>query len=352
MEKILKNVLVIAILSLAILFLGQTKVGAETNNISTMEELKTVFKEKAIIDGNTIKLINDVTLEDALYIKIPELVIDFNGKTIECKENGSIYVCNKVTFKDASNTDRLKWGGIIFNVKNLPSIEVKEGAELIINNGKFVDGGANTHAMMEVLGKLTINDATFSSNRTKIDPGYIIDMIKLRENSETIINDGNFSHVATIINVVSNIADYNNAKLTINGGNFKSTEEIYGTINISSCRYPYVNENNNKKIITPTIVLNNCNVEGKHIALSFSGGSVDEEYKNADTKILTILGGTYTTSEKGIAAFHISTQRTYFNPKDVVLQNATFESKNKRRNSNTIRWSRQTVNTQRFVIIS
>lgn len=331
MKKIFKNVLLILFFSLIILFFNQSLVEARTiRTIETIEELKEAFQEKATIEGNTIKLIDNVTLNDKLLdIEISELIIDFNGKTIECKEEGAIYVCNKITFKDSSTTNRSSWGGIIFS-SIFESIEVKEGAELIINNGKFVDSGIDTFGMLLVMGKLTIHDATFSTNRTESKENYPNTMIVLRENSEAVINNGDFSHVDTIIDVSPSNPYKNNCKLTINGGSFKTIGKMPVTISITSL-YPYVDENNNKTIIKPTVVLNNCYVENNYIALEFTGGSTDEEFKNADTGIITILGGTYKCLEKGIAAFHISTHLspfTYFNPKDFILKNGTFESLN------------------------
>lgn len=331
MKKIIKNVLFILFFSLLILFFNQSLVEARTiRTIETIEELKEAFEEKAIIEGNTIKLIDNVTLNDKLLdIQISEVIIDFNGKTIKCMDEGAIYVCNKIIFKDSSTTNRYSWGGIIFSSK-FESIEVKEGAELIINNGKFVDSGTDSFGMLLVMGKLTIDDATFSTNRTKSNESYLNDMIVLRENSETVINNGEFTHVDTIINVSPSNPYKNNCKLTINGGSFKTIGDMPVTISITSL-YPYVDENNNKTIIKPTVVLNNCYVENNYVALEFTGGSTDEKFKNADTRIITISGGTYKCLENGIAAFHISTHLspfTYFNPKDFVLKNGTFESLN------------------------
>lgn len=112
--KLLKIVLFMAILCLAILFLNQLSVNAaEVSTVNTLEELKTALEENAIVEGSTIKLTDNVILKDFLNVKIPELIIDFNGKTIEMTSGMIIY--NKVTFKDSSTADRFSFGGIIFN---------------------------------------------------------------------------------------------------------------------------------------------------------------------------------------------------------------------------------------------
>lgn len=331
-NKVLKIVLFIAILCLAILFLGQTKVNAKTTNVTTIEELKTAFKERVTIDGNAIKLTDNVTLEDALYIKIPELIIDFNGKTIE--ENGILVFYNKVTFKDSSTTNRLNWGKIVFNANSIPgSISINENAELIINNGKFVDGEANStnSSLINVAGKLVINDAIFSSATNK--PVYNKNgssMISLGLNGKCVINSGDFNYDETLIMCGSpiNSEDYkyfNNCKLTINGGNFNCVEE--GAIKIYTC-YPYYN---NREVIVPKITLNNCNIKAKDSVISFYGGCTEEEFKNTDTKILTILGGKYICSEQSSGSpieIVTSFSNTYFNPNDLVLEGGTFESLN------------------------
>lgn len=152
-------------------------------------------------------------------------------------------------------------------------------------------------------------------------------MISLGPESECIINNGEFSHTDTIIYVGG--SQYSNkCKLTINGGNFNCLNT--DVIKIYTF-YPYENNtNNNKEVITPQIILNNCNMSAKHTAIGFWGGCTDDEFKDADTKILTILGGTYRCSEESLGdVFEIRTYSdpyTYFNPKDFVLQGGTFES--------------------------
>lgn len=328
MRKMMKKSLFIIGFCLLLILLSNSKVNAETvKNVTTIEELKTAFEEKTAIDGNTIKLTDNIILTDVvLDIKIPEITIDFNGKTIECKGNGGVRIFNKVTFKDSSTTNRVYWGGIIFNHKRSSSISVQPNAELIIDSGKFVDGGiATVGGKLYNAGKLTINDASFSTTRT--EPAYKYNyMISLSRNSECVINRGEFSHTDTLI-YIGDGRYSNNCKLTINGGNFNCLDS--DAIEIHTF-YPYVDKDNNKKIITPKITLNNCNIKATHTAISFWGGCTDEEFKNVDTKILTILGGTYTNSATSLGStFEIRCYEnpyTYFNPKDFVLQGGTFES--------------------------
>ena len=328
MKKFLKSILLILFFSLAILFLNQLSVNAaEVTTANTLEELKTAFEEKAIIDGNTIKLTDNVILKDNVVdIKIPEAIMDFNGKTIECSGTGGIRIFNKLTFRDTSTTNRLYWGGIIFNHERSSSIDVWTGAELIIDNGKFVDGGiATTGGKIYVSGKLTINDAVFSTNR--IEPAHEYNyMISLSYDSECVINSGEFSHTDTII-YIGGSKYSNNCKLTINAGNFNCS---YGDAIEIYTFYPYVDEDGNKEVITPKITLNNCNIEVTHTAIGFWGGCTDEEFRNENTQILTILGGNYKSSKQNNGSpLEIRTYadpNTYFNPKDFVLQGGTFET--------------------------
>ena len=114
----------------------------------------------------------------------------------------------------------------------------------------------------------------------------------------------------------------------------------------------YVDEDNNKQIITPKVILNNCYVENDYIAIEFTGGSTEEEFKDVDTNILNILGGTYKCSEKGIAALHVSNNLspfTYFNTKDVVIEKGVFECEGVR-TSNAFGWSKKTVNIRQLLI--
>lgn len=116
MKKILKYILLILFFSTVVLFSNKSYVKAVTKTINTAEELKEAFEGKAIVEENRIKLIDNVTLKDEpLDVYISELVIDFNGKTIECKENGHIRIFDKVTLIDSSTVNRLECGGCIFN---------------------------------------------------------------------------------------------------------------------------------------------------------------------------------------------------------------------------------------------
>lgn len=326
MKKIFKYVLLVSIFSLFILFFSQSLVKAgEMRNINTMEELKTAFGQKAVIEGNTIKLTDNVVLNDlGIDIQIPEVTIDFNGKTLECKGTGVMRIYKKATFEDNSTTDKLKWGGVIFNRQFSESIHIDPKAELTINNGKFVDAGIKTSSKIYVAGKLTINNATFSTTRTTpaADNNY---MIKVRGQGHCIINNGEFTHMDSIIYVGGD--KYAKSKLTVNGGNFNCsyTDAIY-----IYAMYPTVNKDNSKDINTPKVILNNCNIKAKHSAIGFWGGCTDEQYRNAEAKILTILGGTYQCSANSNGApLEIRTYTepsTYFNPKDFDLQGGTFES--------------------------
>ena len=334
MKKILKYCLLVICMTFVSTLLYQGFVSAgETNEIvitevavSTIEELKTAFEDKAIIEGNTIKLTDNVVLSSNPYrLEMEELIIDFNGKTIECKQYGAITIRKKVTFKDSSTTDRQKWGGVIFNNESSDSIYVFDNAELIIENGKFVDGGTATSYKLFVSGKLTINDAIFTTKRS--EPAYHYNyMIALRANSECTINAGDFYHTDSIIEISGN-KYANKCKLTINGGTFETKNS---DLLLIYAFYPYVDSNNNKQVITPKIILNNCNMKAKHTVIGYWGGCYDEEFKDTDTKILTILGGTYTSSEESLGSpFEIRTYSdpyTYFNPKDFLIQNGTFES--------------------------
>ena len=328
MKKFLTYTLLILFFSFAILFFNQSSVNAaEESTVNTLEELKTALEEKAIIDGNTIKLIDNIILKDNVVdIKIPETIVDFNGKTIECSGTGGIRIFNKLTFKDTSTTNRLNWGGIIFNHERSSSITVWPGAELIIDNGKFVDGGiATTGGKIYVSGKLTINDAVFSTNRTEPAHEYNY-MLRLGPDSECIVNGGEFSHTDTII-YIGGSKYSNNCKLTINAGNFNCS---YGDAIEIYTFYPYVDTDGNKEVITPKITLNNCNIEATHTAIGFWGGCTDEEFRNENTQILTILGANYKSSKQNNGSpLEIRTYadpNTYFNPKDFVLQGGTFET--------------------------
>lgn len=283
MKKILKYVLLV-LFGLTILFLSHTEVNAATTRrINTIEELKKAFNGKATISGNTLMLNENVTIADEMIINIntQEIVIDFNGKELT---SGKITLQSKATLKDT-----LGDGGMQF--QNVYSgISVEKDAELIIDNGKFQDSGA--YNMFIIKGKLVINDGNFISTDNNPDKISRI-MFSLYRESETIINGGNFVDTDNIIK--SNVGNY---KLTINGGSFKGTGE-YAPIELSAV-YPYLVKTDVESSVLPTVIFNNCNVEGKRVAVEITCGTSDEKLINMKDKAIIFNGGTYKCRERWI----------------------------------------------------
>ncbi len=284
MKKFLKVVLLILFLSFIVLFLCQTEAKAATlKKITTMEELKTAFGETATINGNILMLNENVTITDEMIINInnQEIVIDFNGKTLKSE---MLTIQSKVTFKDT-----LGGGGMHFQ-KMYGGVMVEKNAELIIDNGKFEDSGVNY--MFIIKGKLVINDGDFISTENNPDDHYRA-MIELYRESETTINGGNFVDTDNIIS--SNMGNY---KLTINGGNFKGTGE-HAPIELSAV-YPYLVKDDVESSVLPTVVFNDCNVEGKKVAVFITSGTSDEKLFNKSDKSIIFNGGTYKCVERWI----------------------------------------------------
>lgn len=277
MKKVLKYVLLILFLGLAILFLSQTEAKAtKPKRINTMEELKEALNGKATISGNTLMLNENVTIADEMIINIntQEIVIDFNGKELT---SGMITLQSKATLKDT-----LGGGGMHFKTM-YAGIVVEKDAELIIDNGKFEDSGV--YNMFIIKGKLVINDGNFISTDNNPDEVSRI-MLSLYRESETIINGGNFVDTDNIIN--SNIGNY---KLTINGGNFKGTGD-FAAIELCAT-YPYLIAEGVESSVLPTVIFNDCNVEGKRAAVFIICGTSDEKLTNINDKAIIFNGGTY-----------------------------------------------------------
>ena len=276
MKKILKYVLLV-LLGLAILFLSQTEAKAATpKRINTIEELKEALNGKATISGNTLMLNENVTIADEMIINIntQEIVIDFNGKELT---SGMITLQSKATLKDT-----VGGGGMHF--KNIfAGIIVEKDAELIIDNGNFEDSGVSNMFIIE--GKFVINDGNFISTDNNPDEITRI-MISLARGSETIINGGNFVDTDYIIK--SNVGNY---KLTINGGNFKGTGD-FATIDLCAT-YPYLIAEGVESSVLPTVIFNDCNVEGKIATVFITCGTSDEKLTNINEKAIIFNGGTY-----------------------------------------------------------
>lgn len=136
MKKILKISLFIIVFCLLLILFSNSKVQAVVETVTTVQQLQAVMgaTEYSTIDGTTLKITDNFTwnLTDDVDIKIPELIIDFNGKEIKI-ENIAIFstirIEGKVIFKDSQGEK----GGIYCNT----IIAVNEGSELIIENGQY-----------------------------------------------------------------------------------------------------------------------------------------------------------------------------------------------------------------------
>ena len=155
--------------------------------------------------------------------------------------------------------------------------------KLLGNNGKFEDSGVSNMLIIE--GKLVINDGDFISTDNNPDE-LIRTMISLSRGSETIINGGNFVDTDTIID--SGIGNY---KLTINGGNFKGIGN-YPTIELCAT-YPYLIAKDVESSVFPTVIFNDCKVEGNRAAVFIICGTSNENLTNIDDKAIIFNGGTY-----------------------------------------------------------
>lgn len=320
MKKVLKYVLLISFLSLAFLFCNQTTVKAVEQNVKTMEQLKGIFGEEGVIVGNVFKLTNNVTIETdkSFNIEIPgEVIIELNGKTLQIMGNSLMGIENKTTFRDSLDTGCIKFIGETYGAYG---IMVRSNGDLTIQNVNIINN--NRITLVNTSGKLTINNSNFTTNcnnETLKEYVKLGRMFRLMGKSETVINGGNFHSISSIITAAS---DPNMCKLNINGGNYEVTDG-YSAIDVT-VTYPYVDENNEKKLIVPKIVLNNCNIShsfGSAVKLH----TIYTDEITADTKIITILGGTY----KGtVAPLHITAQGKYLNTNDIVIQNGIFENIN------------------------
>lgn len=276
MKKILKYVLLV-LFGLAILFFCQTEVKAETiKRINTMDELEETLNGKVTINGNTLILNENVEIADEMIINIntQEIVIDFNGKELT---SGMIRLKSNATLKDT-----LGGGGMHFK-KMHAGIIVEKEAELIIDNGKYEDSGV--YNMFIIEGKLIINGGDFISTDNNPDEMQRT-MLALYRESETTINGGNFVDTDNIIK--SSIGNY---KLTINGGKFNGTGD-FDVIDLCAT-YPYLIAEDVKSSVFPTVIFNDCIVEGKMAAVSITCGTSDEKLTNINDKAIIFNGGTY-----------------------------------------------------------
>lgn len=317
MKKFLKLILCMLFLGLVIFFADQNSVKATTQlSVETVEQLKEQIDNSATISGNVITLSKDSVIQDKnIIVKINDVVIDFNGKMLKLNGDTNFWISDKskVTFKDSLAT-----GGITIDGETLNGIDIFKGSEVIIENGNYINNTAKYTIYSS--GKLTINNAKFITNRNDDKNRSEGSAIFMRESTETVINNSEFNlgYGAIYITPNGSNKNRNDAKLTVNNSKFNLTGG-WSAIRVMA-NYPYVNENNEKEIIVPKIAFNNCNINhSSNSSFDFRGGCTDKEFKTANTRIITISGGTY---QKNLS---IGPDK-YFNPNDVIIENATFQS--------------------------
>lgn len=197
MKKVFKYVLLILSLSFLLLIAFSIKVQAATT-INSIEALQATMGASAYstIEGTTIKINKDFTwkITNDYYLNIPELTIDFNGKTIRIENDktnnlGLHTIESKVVLKD-SNGDT----GGVYSIGNF--LSVGYNSNLVVENGTYtaghvqiIDNGLITntdHGLFKSNGgTITIKNGVFDTTENAI--------LFQCSSGKLIINNGRFT---------------------------------------------------------------------------------------------------------------------------------------------------------------
>lgn len=217
MKKILKISLFIIVFCLLLILFSNSKVQAVVETITTVQELQKVMgaTEYSTIDGTTLKITDNFTwtLTDDVYIKITELIIDFNGKEIKIENSttnkGINIIEGKVTLKDSQG----ETGGIYCSGH---FIDLDYNTELVIENGQYIANGElfqNNGVIQNNGGLITINNGIFKCME-------LYDLFQICS-GKIIINNGNFEGKGGIINLTRHSSQEEiSSELVINDGKF------------------------------------------------------------------------------------------------------------------------------------
>ena len=122
--------------------IGETKYASFTDAITEAKS------------GETVKLLDNITLEVGYTGIRKDLIINLNGKVIS---GGALDVYNKLTITDSS-TEKT---GAINGVKH--GVWVNPGAELTVESGTITSGSGYTHKIVRIILKNILLNKIFSS---------------------------------------------------------------------------------------------------------------------------------------------------------------------------------------------
>ena len=216
-----------------------------------------VSLKAALTNGGTYKVISDFTADEVVTIPAGVTVnLDLGGNTIT---SDATVINNEGTLVLDGN------GTVDVSGATEYAVPVVNNGTLTVNNGVYVGASAMPSYAFENYGKMTINDST-------VDGGF--GGVWAMANSETVINDGIFSHRddpgAHIVYAKAG------AKVTINGGDFLG----------------HVQSNNNWQYVVYAV--NGADVEingGNFVSFTHANGTQRLMF-NANAPV-EITGGTY-----------------------------------------------------------
>ena len=268
-------------------------------------------------DGDTVKLVGNTELDADVSIS-NKITLDLDDKTIETKGN---------TISIAATGDLTVTGNGIVNNNTEATVETVNGNKVGVRYTMFaVDAG----------GKLDIENGTFKTKASQI----------VYTEGATIIADGTFENTADDVNEGLGSSSMLCAKgpsavLTMNGGSIIATAEsqdngIYGIYGANGAQIT-LNDSVSVHTSLAAIGMNNT-TSNPEVVVTINGG----EYKTTNTKLgtsypkfntvvylpgkchVTINGGTFTAEDANTHIFSVPYVKVGVN---LSISNGTFDGK-------------------------
>ncbi len=219
-------------------------------------------------DGNTIKLIADVTPADKIVVD-KNIALDLNGKTLTLPSvsgNYAVVIKGSLTINDSSDDAS---GEVVVSGRYGIGTSTSCTGGLTVNGGTFSAAGENDYLIGAYAGEVVINGGTFAADYCAINSfdGYT---------ASVVINDGTFS--ATDEGAMTICGD----NFTIKDGEFTSPAYAVYCDNLTITGGTFDSE-------FVTVLASNATISGG----TFTGPSAEDGYTIYALDSVEISGGSF-----------------------------------------------------------
>ena len=205
--------------------------GTEANPylIATAEQAMQIENLKKVTKGTYLKLVNDITVPDEIYMSGKKFVFDLNGHTVKLEYAEGVKVNNGSVLFIAG-----KGGSLTIN----DSSEAQTGA--VIGSDKTYPNKVTSAVRAGNYGKLTINGGHFYGTSEGTSCIFVYTSISSGSKATVTINGGKFETATPSNSTYFVLNHQDNASagctITVNGGSFKNYNPGVTTVDPDNAR--------------------------------------------------------------------------------------------------------------------